>query len=259
MVWLLGDHNQVRRQQFKDAGWVIGLSSNRSLNKSKRRTLRSRFADDQPHLLYVVNLGGMGDTEDVSSFIAVLMQDQLNLRGLILLEAPESSKLWQMPHGKLTEHRDWHPTVTRWCGLTSQTAKGELSDTHSTSKRSTYVRSNFPLEDRRNCTCGRSWNDHTSHNDRNEDGDSAFAAYMATLLSERYFIGHACVSSFPSPLVPMQEAASEVFTWINFIRSSRIFQTLANASRQTHRTPRLASYCHSLVRLDKSNRKRRIE
>jgi hypothetical protein len=130
MVWLIGDHNQVRRQQFKDAGWVIGLSSNRSLNKSKRRTLRSRFADDQPHLLYVVNLGGMGDTEDVSSFIAVLMQDQLNLRGLILLEAPESSNVWTLPHGKLTEHRDWHPAVTRWCGLTSQTAKGELSDTH---------------------------------------------------------------------------------------------------------------------------------
>ena len=188
MVWFLGDHNQVRRQQFKAAGWIVGFSSNGKLKQSKYRTLRLRLADTKPQLLYVVNFGGMGDTEDVPSFIAVLVQGQLNLRGLILLEAPESSNVWTLPHGKLTEHRDWHPAVTRWCGLTSETAKGELSDTHSTSKRSTYVRSNFPLEDRGNCNCGRSWNDHTSNNDRNEDGNAASAAYTANLFSERYFI-----------------------------------------------------------------------
>ena len=77
-IWLIGDNHQVRRRQFQDAGWSVGLCSSRSLNQSKRRTLRQRLANDQPHLLYLVNFGCMGDTESVSSFIAVLMQDQLN-------------------------------------------------------------------------------------------------------------------------------------------------------------------------------------
>ena len=196
MMWLIGDGNNARRKQFEKAGWTIGYSICGSTGRHK---VRFRMSADQPRLLYIVNFGGMAGNAETSTFLSNLMYDQLNLRGLILLEAPESSKFWQMPHGKLTEHRDWHPTVTRWCGLavqSTQSAKGERrSDTHSTSKRSTYVRSNFPLEDRRNCNCGRSWNDHTSENGRNEDGNSAFAAYMATLLSERYFIGHACVLS----------------------------------------------------------------
>ena len=58
-----------------------------------------------------------GDTESVSNFISVIMKDQLNLRGLVLLEAPETTRAWKMPHGKLTEGDDWHNAVTRWCGL----------------------------------------------------------------------------------------------------------------------------------------------
>ena len=216
-MWLIGDNKHVRRKQFETAGWTIGYSRHGSLNKDQRRCLRRRLLTVQPRLLYIVNLGGMGNTEDVSNFISVMITDQLNLRGFILLEAREDSSAWTMPHGKLTEGTEWYPVVTRWCGLTAEQkdAKGEKvtpkGETVAPSKLSTYVRANFPLEDRRHCNCGTSWNNHTTSTHTRqqlEDGDKAFSAYVGKVLSERYFTGHACVPNSRSQRVGI-EAASE--------------------------------------------------
>jgi hypothetical protein len=161
MVWIIGDNKHARRKQFENAGLTVGYSKHGSLNKDQRHCLRLRLSTDQPRLLYIVNLGGMGNTEDISNFISVMITDQLNLRGFILLEAPEHSSAWTMPHGKLTESTEWYPVVTRWCGLTAEQkdAKGERV---TPSTFSTYVRANFPLKDLRKCNCGTSWNDHSS-------------------------------------------------------------------------------------------------
>ena len=88
MVWMLGDRHNVRRQQFADAGWMTGYSKQCSLGEKQRVNLRKRLASEQPLLLYIVNFGGMGNTTDVSNFMVSMITDQLNLRGLILLEAP---------------------------------------------------------------------------------------------------------------------------------------------------------------------------
>ena len=47
-----------------------------------------------------------------------LICDQQKLGGIILLEAPESSKAWKLSNvGKLSEGSDWYPTTVRWCEL----------------------------------------------------------------------------------------------------------------------------------------------
>ena len=128
MVWMLGDRHNVRRQQFANAGWTTGYSKQCSLTEKQRVNLRQRLSSEQPLLLYIVNFGGMGNTTDVSNLMVSMITEQLNLSGLILLEAPESSNAWEMPHGKLTESDAWQPADTRWCGLTAEqkTAKGEI-------------------------------------------------------------------------------------------------------------------------------------
>ena len=233
MVWIVGDKERGRSRQFKNAGWTIGCTRHGSINDNQRRSWRLRLHSEKPLLLYIVNFGGMGDTEDVSDFLLVMIKDQLNSSGLILLEAPESSSAWNMPHGKLTEGTDWNKVNTRWCGLTEpevQTTKGERrvnanpkGETPkgegesrgevptSVSKRSTYVRANFMLEDRRHCKCDISWEEHISMHNRHqvEHGNATFAAYVGKLLSERYVIGHACVPSSRSQRVGI-EATSEV-------------------------------------------------
>ena len=187
LMWLIGDNRRVRKEQFEKAGWTIGYNRHGSLDKDQRRCLRLRLSTAQPRLIYIVNLGGMGNTQEVSNFISVMITDQLNLRGFIVLEAREDSDLWKMPHGKLTEGNEWYPVVTRWCGLQAEpkATKGEKSDGMSDAKGerlsrlSTYVRANFPLEDRRQCKCGTKWSSHTTSTHTRqqlEDGDKAFAA-----------------------------------------------------------------------------------
>ena len=80
MVWLLGDDKHVRKEQFQKAGWTIGYSRHGIMTSSERRCLRKRLSTAQPRLLYIVNLGGMGNTKEESNFISVMMTDQLNLR-----------------------------------------------------------------------------------------------------------------------------------------------------------------------------------
>ena len=158
MMWLIGDVGHARKEQFENAGWSIGYDRRGSKG---RPGLRLRLSTDQPRLLYIVSFGGMDENEETSSFLSGLMYDQLNLRGLILLEAPENSKTWTMPHGKRTENRtEWYEATTRWCGLQSEisTAKGEMTCVKGgKSKLTTYVRANFPLEDRSTCNCGTRW------------------------------------------------------------------------------------------------------
>ena len=79
------------------------------------------------------------------------------------------------------------------------------------STRSTYVRANFMMEDRRHCKCDISWEEHVFTHDRHqvEHGNATFAAYVGKLQSERYVILHACVPSSRSQRVGI-EATSEV-------------------------------------------------
>ena len=115
MVWIIGDIKHTRSTQFQKAGWTIGNTHHPK--EGQRTNWRLRLSTEQPRLLYIVNFGGMKETERTSSFISVIITDQLNLRGFILLEAPETSSAWTMPHGKQTESTEWYPVVTRWCGL----------------------------------------------------------------------------------------------------------------------------------------------
>ena len=146
-MWLIGDGKNARREQFEKAGWTIGYHRRGSQG---RHGVRLRLSAEQPRLLYIVNLGGMDENEETSNFLSTLMYDQLNLRGLILLEAPEHSSAWTMPHGKKTESTEWYAVTTRWCGLEAGhlTAKGEWTSVKggsTTPRFSTYVRANFPL------------------------------------------------------------------------------------------------------------------
>ena len=83
MVWLIGDRYNKRRQQFKEAGWEIGLSRYGSMSLDSCHNLRKRMSADKPGLLYIVTDGGMGDTEQVSIFLGTLITDQISLCGLI--------------------------------------------------------------------------------------------------------------------------------------------------------------------------------
>ena len=90
--------------------------------------------------------------------------------------------------------------------------EGESRDVQiSASTRSTYVRANFMMEDRRQCKCGTSWEEHNSKHNRKQlnHGDATFAAYLGKLLSERFVPGHACVPSYRSQRVGI-DATSEV-------------------------------------------------
>ena len=106
-VWIIGDKERGRSRQFKNTGWTIGCTKHGTLNDNRRNNYRKRLQSEKPLLLYIVNFGGMGHTEENSTFLLDLINDQLNLRGLILIEAPEDSSAWNMPHGKLTEGTDW--------------------------------------------------------------------------------------------------------------------------------------------------------
>ena len=85
-MWLIGDKQNARKDEFEKAGWTIGY--NRTLKR--RDGLRLRMSTDQPRLLYIVAFGSVDESEDASNFLSTLMYDQLNLRGLIVLEAPET-------------------------------------------------------------------------------------------------------------------------------------------------------------------------
>ena len=98
MVWIIGDMRNARKIQFEKAGMTIGNC--RHPLKSQRPNWKLRLSTDQPRLLYIVNFGGMDETEDVSNFISEIVKDQLNLRGYIVLEAPENSSVWTMPHAR---------------------------------------------------------------------------------------------------------------------------------------------------------------
>ncbi len=131
MVWIIGDTRSTRKKQFEKAGMTIGNCGHPL--KSQRPNWKLRLSTDQPRLLYILSFGGMDETEEVSNFISAIVTDQLNLRGYIVLEAPEISSVWTMPHGKITESTEWTPAVTRWCSFHAehQAAKGERSDKRS--------------------------------------------------------------------------------------------------------------------------------
>ena len=89
-VWLIGDRHGKRQEQLENAGWQIGFSKCSNIGADTRRSLRLRMAEDKPRLLYIVEFGGMGNSNNVSSFLENMIDDQLKLCGLILLEAPET-------------------------------------------------------------------------------------------------------------------------------------------------------------------------
>ena len=82
------------------------------------------------------------------------------------------------------------------------------------SNMSTFMRANFPLEDRQKCTCGVQPEDHSKGRPDKEQtlaGDKAFAAYFGKFLAERHLVRHDKPSS---PLVahtgPTEEALRPV-------------------------------------------------
>ena len=107
MVWMLGDRHNVRRQQFADAGWTIGYSKQCALTNSQQVNLRKRLASEQPLLLYIVNFGNMPSTKEVSSFLRTFISEQLNLCGLVMVQAPEQSSAWKMGHNKSEDYESY--------------------------------------------------------------------------------------------------------------------------------------------------------
>jgi len=69
MVWLIGDRYGKRQEQLENAGWKIGFSKCSSIIADTRRSMLRRMAEERPHLLYIVEFGGMGNGEHVSSFL----------------------------------------------------------------------------------------------------------------------------------------------------------------------------------------------
>ena len=82
-VWLIGDRHGKRQEQLENAGWEIGLSKCSGIGADTRRSLLLKMAEDKPRLLYIVEFGGMGNSISNSSFLENLIDDQLELCGLI--------------------------------------------------------------------------------------------------------------------------------------------------------------------------------
>ena len=82
-VWLIGDRYGERRKQFQRQGWQIGFSKSGSTRATQRSTWLRRLSEDKPRLLYIVEFGGMDNSNHVSSFLGNMVDDQLKLCGLI--------------------------------------------------------------------------------------------------------------------------------------------------------------------------------
>ena len=76
-VWLIGDRHGKRQEQFQRQGWQIGLSKSGSIKVATRSTWLQRLAEDKPRLLYIVDYGGMDNSNSVSSFLGNMVDDQL--------------------------------------------------------------------------------------------------------------------------------------------------------------------------------------